>query len=132
MRGTHMRASYIRMESEWFLRLKQILEHDPRSKRAISIAAGRGPNFVQQMLKDGKEPGADKLASILAAYPPEIRYYVLTGIRATERDIQFLALLADRHPDKKEKALTLLEAILAEEAPSEPSPSPPRSSEPKR
>lgn len=74
------------MNDDWFPRLLAAIEADGRSKRAISMAAGLGPNFVQQMIKDGKTPGADKLLSILGALGAARTFYVLTGINMSPED----------------------------------------------
>lgn len=51
----------------WRKRLEAAIEASEMSKREISIAAGLGENYVQQMLRDGKEPSVSCLIAIAAA-----------------------------------------------------------------
>jgi len=56
------------MQDEWFERLKAAIANDGRSLRDISLAAGLGPNYVQQMIKRDQPPKIatrDKLLEIL-------------------------------------------------------------------
>ncbi|WP_128755489.1 hypothetical protein [Metarhizobium album] len=47
--------------------------------RAISSAAGGGPNFIQQMLNADKAPAVDKFLSVMNALGDQHLMYVLTG-----------------------------------------------------
>jgi transcriptional regulator with XRE-family HTH domain len=51
----------------WRTRLEAAIEASDMSKREISIAAGLGENYVQQMLRDGKEPSVSSLIAIATA-----------------------------------------------------------------
>ena len=81
------------MADEWFARLKDAIAQDERSLRQLSTAMGRGQNYLQQALKDGKEMGAGKVMSILQILGPDLAMYVLTGQRITPIDRDFLGLI---------------------------------------
>ena len=80
------------MDNEWRERLKEMIEADGRSLRAISKAAGFGENYVQQMLKDQKEPTFPRLARILSVLGSGATLYVTSGLRLTPEAEQFLRL----------------------------------------
>lgn len=99
------------MEDGWAERLRAEIERDGRSLRLISQTAGLGPNYVQQMLKDEKEPGADKLARLLDVLGGESALYILTGVRASSDDLAFLRAVERMTPETKRKARELFETL---------------------
>lgn len=69
------------MSTDWRSRLNEVIKQDGRSLRAISAATeGVGENYLQQMLKDQKDPGFTRLARILANMGPEATVYVTSGL----------------------------------------------------
>ena len=100
------------MNEGWIDRFWTALEADPRSERQIVIAAGLGVNYLSQTRKRGTHPVSDKLNAILDVLGPEAALYVLTGLRITAEDQEFLALLATLDPDQKRKARDFFAAIL--------------------
>lgn len=112
------------MHDGWFNRLKTAIDRDGRSKRELSIAAGRGVNFLQQLFRDEKEPGADNLASILDVLGPEAALYVMTGLELSAEDQAFLTLLAQYSPEQKRAAREVIAAVLSHQVAAEPLPSP--------
>jgi hypothetical protein len=48
------------MDSDWRRRLRDAIDKDGRKPRAISLAAGLGPNYLGQLLNKDKEPGLEK------------------------------------------------------------------------
>lgn|GEM_PF-6524677 len=79
------------MEKNWYARLLEAIDADPRSYKKLSADIGHGQNYIQQMIKDGKEPGSDKLAKMLDALGQDAALYVMTGVRITTDDLAFLA-----------------------------------------
>lgn len=67
------------MSEGWKERLREMVEADGRSKRAIGKATGYGENYVQQMLKDDKEPSFTRLAKVLSVLGPRATIYVISG-----------------------------------------------------
>lgn len=89
------------MEPGWLERFKETLETLKSrgvSMSALSLKAGRGRNFVQQMLTTGRDPGIEKLSSVLEHIPEADAIYVVTGIRITARDLELLRAL-DGQPE---------------------------------
>jgi hypothetical protein len=82
------------LTENWFDRLVEVLSEKDRSMRAISLAAGKGPNYISQMIKNRKQPSADNLSLILNQFDRDTALYVLTGIKLTQEDLEFLALLS--------------------------------------
>ena len=112
------------MENDWYDRLLRAIERDERSPRAISLAAGCGPNYLQQMMKDGKRPGVDRLLRILAALGSASSLYVLTGVEFTDEDEELFRAIANLDDDLKPEALSFFRKLQAREAKSDPLPSP--------
>lgn len=104
------------MQDGWYNRLLVAVEKDGRSKRDLSKAAGRGVNFVQQLFRNGKEPGADKLASLLDALGPEAALYVMTGLEMSAEDQALLQFLSNYGPEEKKAARAVIEAVLVRQA----------------
>lgn len=96
------------MKPGWIDRLKMAIAADGRSSRAISTAAGLGTNFVQQMLKNGKEPGMDHLIRLLSALGDDAALYVMTGLRATRADLDFLEAVQAAPEGLRENVLGIL------------------------
>lgn len=116
------------MTKDWFARLIEVIEADGRSKSAISLECRFGRNYVQQMILNSKEPGADHLARLLEVLGPGASLYVYTGQRISEEDRQFLELLGSMRPELKRAALDLFQKMLDGAAPEAPRPSDPDSS----
>lgn len=99
------------MKSDWFNRLIEAIEADGRAKREISLAARCGENYVQQMIKDGKEPGADRLARLLDALGGPSALYILTGVRASDADLEMLRIINRLPVPAKEQAIRFFETL---------------------
>lgn len=112
------------MNDGWIDRLWQAIDHDGRSARAISLAAGLGVNYLNQTRSRGTHPVTDKLASILDVLGPEAAIYVMTGLEMSAEDQAFLRLLASYDKEQKQAARQLIEAVLARQAPQEQPASP--------
>lgn len=76
----------------WRDRLKEVLDADERSLRAISLKAGHGPNFLSQMFTDGKDPSFPKLAAVLSVLGSGATLYVTSGIKLTPEAEGFIRL----------------------------------------
>lgn len=114
VRDSPAQACYVKpMENGWFDRLKEAIESDPRSPRAISLAAKCGPNYVQQMLKEGKEPGSDRLARLLDVLGTSGAMYVLAGIRMSDDDRELLKAITPLSPELRASALRFLTELAA-------------------
>lgn len=108
------------MSKTWRERLKAAVEADSRSARRISLEAGLGPNFLQQLFKDGKEPGFDKLSAVLGILGSSATLYVAAGIRLTPQAETFLRLalsLDDAQKSVIESAISQIEGAPSETIP---------------
>jgi lambda repressor-like predicted transcriptional regulator len=104
----------LRMSKDWRARLIEMIEKDGRSLRAISAAApGVGENYLQQMLKNEKEPTFPRLASVLSVLGPDAAVYVTTGIRLGTQD-QLRATLAANGmpPNELETVLSIIQRFI--------------------
>lgn len=113
--GTSQRASYISMKTGWFERLIKTIHADKRGMRELSRLAGTGPNYVQQMIKDRKEPGADRLARLLDVLGTENALFILTGVHASPDDLELLRLLQMIPDHLKTQIVPLLTAMQSPE-----------------
>lgn len=91
----------------WRDRLLEAIAKDGRPDRAISLAAGLGPNFVNQLRHDDKDPKiksliqlADELGISLAK--------IFTGLDVTPRDEEFWALYRSMPEAERSALLALL------------------------
>lgn len=96
------------MREGWADRLRTAISEDGRSMRAISLAAGVGPNYLEQTLNRGSAPTQNKLASIMDQLGPEASLYIYTGVRANAQTIEYLNLLAEAPEDLRASTLGLL------------------------
>lgn len=101
------------MENEWRDRLSEMIKADGRSLRAISLAAGFGENYVQQMLKDKKQPTFPKLAQVLSVLGSGATLYVTTGLKITPEAEQFLRLAVGLDANSKQVVRDALDALEA-------------------
>lgn len=101
----------MRMNTNWVDRLRMAIDEDGRSKRAISIAAGLGPNYIEQTFNRGSSPVQGKLAAVLDQLGPEAAIFVYTGVRANAQTIEFLNHLAAAPEELRQSALELLQQL---------------------
>lgn len=99
------------MNDEWLDRLLECVKRDGRSMRAISVAAGNGPNWLQQVFKDKKDPGFNRLAKTLDVLGTGAILYVITGTKLGEDDAELLRILLSVPPQVRTEALDLFRAI---------------------
>lgn len=100
------------MKANWYTRLLEAIEADGRSYKQLSAAIGHGQNYIQQMIKDAKEPGADKLAKLLDELGEDAALYVMTGVRIEEDDLALLENLKSLPKDAQRNAVAFFEALL--------------------
>jgi transcriptional regulator with XRE-family HTH domain len=94
--------------SGWKERLLAAIEADGKSARAISMAAGLGPNFVTQ-LREGREPGVKHVIKLTDALGVSLTHLFVGGgeIALTPEEKEFLRLLR-QSPEAERQALLLL------------------------
>jgi len=99
------------MSEEWFERLKVAIARDGRSLRQISLASGRGVNYIQQAMRDGKEVSASNLVRILDVLGSASALYVLTGLDLTREDEAVFRAVVDLPPEIRQSALKFLQDL---------------------
>jgi transcriptional regulator with XRE-family HTH domain len=110
-------------DDEWWTRLREAIEAAKtagRSYQSISAEANVGRNYVQQMIKNGKAPGADVVAKLCRALGVSITY-IFTGAKMTPEAEEMLALFSRLDEDAKDNLLRLMKS-LASTPPSDEAP----------
>ncbi|ETS05888.1 hypothetical protein Q655_01383 [Bartonella henselae JK 51] len=91
----------------WRQRLAAALEKSGRSKRSISLAAGKGAGYLHSILVEGKEPTIESLARVCHEINISMNY-ILYGQGASPEDKEFLDLISKLSPQERQAILTLL------------------------
>ncbi len=99
----------------WRERLNAALEKSGRSKRSISLAAGKGAGYLHSILSEGKEPTIESLARICHEINITMNY-ILYGQGASPEDKEFIELISKLSPEERQAVLTLLRRPTAEAA----------------
>lgn len=100
-------------DDEWWQRLRDAIEaarSAGRSYTDISREAKQGRNYVQQMMKNGKAPGADVVAKLCKALGVSVTY-IFTGVRMTAEAEEMLALFSRLDEKAKDNLLELLKKL---------------------
>lgn len=112
------------MQKTWLDRFREALEADQRSMREVSLKAGLGPNFVQQMLTNGKEPGIEKMIRLLNALGTGATLYVISGIEFSREDEGLLSAVLSLDPDLRQQASEFFASLAARSKTAAPPPVP--------
>lgn len=115
---THVRAFFILRvcyffameDSKWRDRLMKALDADGRADSAISLAAGLGRNYIQQMRQRGTTPNVDQLSKLCETLHVSL-VYVLTGLDLDAEGERFISLAAKRTPEEQRHLLELLRLL---------------------
>lgn len=103
------------MKEGWHSRLIRAIELDGRSLREISLEAGLGPNYIQQMVKYDKEPGTAKFVRILEVLGSAASLYVTLGIENSDEMVLALAAASSLRQPQRDALTHFLESLAAEE-----------------
>lgn len=87
-----------------FERFVVALKNDGRSQRDISLSLGFGPNYVQQVVKNGKMPSAARFSKMVEALGGPSSIYVYTGREITDADFRMLDAVTRLSPESRERA----------------------------
>jgi len=99
------------MNDGWFQRLVELIDADGRSYRELSRDAKCGPNFVQQMIKDGKDPRASQLNRLFEALGPGADVYVMSGLRLSPEGLEFLRVVSALDDGARRDAFAVLKRM---------------------
>jgi transcriptional regulator with XRE-family HTH domain len=97
------------MMPDWRERLIAAVDADPRSDRAISLAAKLGPNFVNELRNTDKEPSLKRILKLAA----ELRLstsFLFEGNELTTEDEEFIKLLRESSEAERAAFLAILRA----------------------
>ncbi|WP_455477988.1 XRE family transcriptional regulator [Bartonella sp. B10] len=97
----------------WRQRLHAALEKSGRSKRSISLAAGKGAGYLHSILTEGKEPTIESLARVCHEINVSMNY-ILCGDGASFEDKEFIDLISKLSPEERQAILTLLRRSIGE------------------
>lgn len=90
------------MSDAWKKRLIDGIEAKGKSQREVSLAAGKGPGYVNSFLKEGKDPTIENLIKVCEAAGLSL-YYVLYGVEMSPETEEIIRLL--EASESKRKAL---------------------------
>lgn len=91
------------MENGWRARLIDAIEKDERTPRAISLAAGLGPNYLTQMLARGTSPSTSAVVALCDVLGISLTY-LFTGAEMTPEDEELLRLSGEL-PERRKALL---------------------------
>ncbi|ATO57874.1 helix-turn-helix domain-containing protein [Bartonella sp. 1-1C] len=95
----------------WRQRLQKALQKSGRSKRSISLAAGKGAGYLHSILSEGKEPTIESLYRVCHAINVSMSY-ILYGQETMPEDQEFIDLVLQVSPEERKAILTLLRRSL--------------------
>lgn len=99
------------MNQDWYGRFVDAIRKDGRDLKTISKAAGCGPNYVQQIIKDNKRPTVDRFMAILHVLGSPSALYVLTGHEPSPDDEDFIRLFSGLDPKLRAEAHRFFRAL---------------------
>lgn len=95
---------------EWRQRLSEAIERSGKTPRAVSLAAGCSAGYLHGILKEGKEPGLERLMKISEVVETSLTQIIL-GIDLTLTQERLLLLLSGLPDDQKELLLRMAEEL---------------------
>ena len=95
------------MTTGWRERLLAAVDADPRPDRTISLAAGLGPNFINQLRHSNKQPGINNVLR-LAEELQVSRSALFLGRDISADEEEFLTLLRSASDAQKSGLMLLL------------------------
>lgn len=101
------------MDDSWFERLVAVIEADGRDMKALSREAGCGQNYVQQMIKNGKQPTVGRFVSLLAVLGRPASLHVILGADLSAEDEELIRLVSGLPDERKRKALAFFRELQA-------------------
>jgi len=90
----------------WKNRLLAEIEKKGKSQRAVSLAAGMGPGYINSWLNENKDPTVENLIKVCEVLDVTLSF-ILYGYDITPASQEILALL-EKRPDSRDAILKLL------------------------
>lgn len=97
---------------DWLGRIRAAIEADGRSLRAISVAAGLGPNYVSEMIGKKKVPAVDKLLRLCRELKVSATF-ILTGADISGDSEEMLSLLGKLSVEEQATVQSLVRQLAA-------------------
>jgi transcriptional regulator with XRE-family HTH domain len=94
------------MATDWRSRFIKAVEADGRTARAISKAAGLGPNYLTQMLSRGTAPSTPALVALCDVLGVSLTY-IFTGAEMSPEEEELLRLSAELTDEQKKLLIEL-------------------------
>ncbi|ALE03091.1 XRE family transcriptional regulator [Bartonella ancashensis] len=91
----------------WRQRLSEALQKSGRSKRSVSLAAGKGAGYLHSILSEGKDPTIESLSDVCHTLNVSMSY-ILYGQGASLEDQEFIDLISKISSEERKAILTLL------------------------
>lgn len=91
----------------WRHRLRAAVDGAGKSQRAVSLAAGLGPGYVNSLFNEEKDPTIQNLIKVCRALGVSLSY-VLYGYEMSGETEEILRLLQDADAEERDAFLKLL------------------------
>lgn len=92
--------------ADWKQRLQAAIDASTYTQRSASLKAGRGPGYINSLLKSGKTPSVENLmgvCEVIGVSPT----FVLWGVDVQAEDAEVIAAMRE-DPDTRDAILALL------------------------
>jgi transcriptional regulator with XRE-family HTH domain len=108
-----------RMDKDlWKKRIRDAIAASGRTSKEISVSAGFGANFVQQMLRDGKTPSVSNMERLCRELG--VTYtYIMTGKHVTGDLIKLIEIWEDLTPEDQAHVLFVADVARRARRPTE-------------
>ena len=100
------------MDEKWFDRLIETIERDPRGMGELSVAAGLGRNYVQQMIGSRKIPKIDTFIKLVSALGEDNAYFIITGQELSPQDRRLLQISSSLEDEGKQRLIEAFAALV--------------------
>jgi transcriptional regulator with XRE-family HTH domain len=94
-------------DEAWRKRLEDALKNSNRSKREISLKAGKGAGYVHSILSEGKDPTIESLIAVCQELGVSLTWIVY-GFEISPATEQLLSLI-EQNPDDRAAVLQILQ-----------------------
>lgn len=94
-------------DEAWRKRLEDAIKNSNRSKREISLKAGKGAGYVHSILSEGKDPTIESLIAVCQELGVSLTWIVY-GFEISPATEQLLSLI-EQNPDDRAAVLQILQ-----------------------
>ena len=94
-------------DEAWRKRLEDAIKESGRSKREVSLKAGKGAGYVHSILSEGKDPTIESLIAVAQVLNVSLTWIVY-GFEMSPATEQLLSLI-EQNPDDRAAVLQILQ-----------------------